>query len=141
MTGGERDEARRISVRIVQLGRGVFPYEGEAGATVEQALSAASVPTAHMEVRVGGRRSELTDELHDGDLVTVIPRIRGGAVPARAAGLQRPGGGLQRPGGGRRRFDQSCSVRRAAPRSARWSARSRASASLMNRRIRIATLR
>lgn len=67
-----------IKVRIVQLGRGVFEYAAEPGATVEQGLDAAGISPARMEVRVRGRRTPLTEPLRDGDLVTVIPLIKGG---------------------------------------------------------------
>lgn len=68
-----------INVRIVQLGKGVHEHTMEPGTTVERGLVAAGVPTDRMEVRVRGRRVELTEPLQDGDLVTVIPLIRGGA--------------------------------------------------------------
>lgn len=67
-----------IKVRIVQLGRGVHEHALEPGTTVEHGLVAAEIPLERMEVRVGGRRVEMSDVLQDGDLVTVIPLIRGG---------------------------------------------------------------
>ncbi len=71
-----------IKVRIVQLGRGVFEYIAEPGTTVEQGLAAVGIPTDRMEVRVRGKRAPLTESLRDGDLVTVIPLIKGGrSVP------------------------------------------------------------
>lgn len=67
-----------INVRIVQLGKGVFQYAGATGATVETGLTAAEVPTSGMEVRVNGRPASGQQPLQDGDLVTVIPLIKGG---------------------------------------------------------------
>ena len=73
-------------VRIVQLGKGIFEYVAEPGATVAAGLAHAGVDANRMEVRVGGRRVELDALLRDGDLVTVIPRIKGGATRPSAAG-------------------------------------------------------
>ena len=70
-----------INVRIVQLGKGVFDYAAEAGATVAMGLAAAEVATSGMEVRVNGTAATPERPLRDGDLVTVIPRIKGGSRP------------------------------------------------------------
>ena len=70
-----------VNVRIVQLGKGVFDYAGEAGATVAMGLAAAQVATSGMEVRVNGAAATPGQALRDGDLVTVIPRIKGGSGP------------------------------------------------------------
>ena len=67
-----------LNVRIVQLGKRVFEYAAEDGSTVEQGLAAAGISTSHMEIRVRGRTAELDQELREGDLITVIPRIKGG---------------------------------------------------------------
>jgi sulfur carrier protein ThiS len=76
----------KVNVRIVQLGKGVLSYQADDGATIQDALESAGVPTATMEIRVGGRRVELTERLKDGDLVTAIPRIRGGQSPKASEG-------------------------------------------------------
>ena len=67
-----------ITVRIVQLGKGVFVYAAEEGSTVATGLAAAGIEAGHMEVRANGRTAVLDDPLRDGDLVTVIPLIKGG---------------------------------------------------------------
>lgn len=67
-----------MNVRIVQLGRGVFKYEAADGATIADGLAAAGISVEHMDVRVRGRPAKVEDTLHDGDLVTVIPLIKGG---------------------------------------------------------------
>jgi hypothetical protein len=76
----------KVNVRIVQLGKGVLAYQAEEGATIQDALESAGVPIVSMEIRVGGRRAEPTEPLKDGDLVTAIPRIRGGRSPKRSVG-------------------------------------------------------
>lgn len=67
-----------VTVRIVQLGKRVFDYVADDGSTVGEGLAAAGIATEHMEVRVRGAAVDLDEELRDGDLVTVIPRIKGG---------------------------------------------------------------
>jgi molybdopterin converting factor small subunit len=52
-----------------------------AGATVAMGLEAAEVATSGMEVRVNGAAATPGQPLRDGDLVTVIPRIKGGSRP------------------------------------------------------------
>jgi hypothetical protein len=67
-----------MNVRIVQLGRGVYKYEAQDGATIADGLEAAGISVEHMDVRVRGRPAQVEDLLRDGDLVTVIPLIKGG---------------------------------------------------------------
>ena len=67
-----------INVRIVQLGRGVFKYAADEGATIADGLEAAGIKVEHMDVRVRGKPAKVEDALRDGDLVTVIPLIKGG---------------------------------------------------------------
>ena len=70
-----------VRVRVLQLGRRVMAYEGPAGATVAGALeSVGVVPGAGMDIRVNGVPAEPTRELHDGETVTIIPRIKGGST-------------------------------------------------------------
>ncbi len=67
-----------MNVRIVQLGRGVYKYAAEEGASIADGLAAAGISVEHMDVRVRGRPAKVEDILRDGDLVTVIPLIKGG---------------------------------------------------------------
>jgi sulfur carrier protein ThiS len=67
-----------VKVRVVQLGRGVIDCEVEAGTTVAGVLSSNGVPLDGMEVRVNGGAAELDHGLGDGDLITVVPLIKGG---------------------------------------------------------------
>jgi len=67
-----------MNVRIVQLGRGIYNFKAEEGATVADGLEAAGISVEHMDVRVRGRPAKVEDPLRDGDLVTVIPLIKGG---------------------------------------------------------------
>ncbi len=67
-----------IKVRIVQLGKGVFLYRTDEIATVESGLSVAGINAVGMDVRVNSRPADPSQPLRDGDLVTVIPLIKGG---------------------------------------------------------------
>ncbi len=69
-----------INVRIVQLGKGIFHYEEKGNVTVEAGLVAAGITAGNMDVRVNGKRAPLGQTLQDGDLVTIIPLIKGGWV-------------------------------------------------------------
>lgn len=67
-----------LSVRVVQLGRGVLNCDLDAGATVRDALSSQQIPFDGMEVRVNSEPATVDQPLRHGDLVTVVPLIRGG---------------------------------------------------------------
>ena len=68
----------RIRIRIVELGRAVRVAFEPPGATLSDVLSRNGIDPAGRDVRVAGRPATGSDVLSDGDLVTVIPRIRGG---------------------------------------------------------------
>ena len=70
------DEMR---VRILQLGRQVIEYRGQSGQTVALALAAKAVQVGPgVDIRVNGMAADGTTTLRDGDVVTLIPRIKGG---------------------------------------------------------------
>ena len=68
-----------IRVRILQQGRQVNDHQANAGQTVAQALAATGIEVGPgMDVRVNGAPAEDETPLRDGDVVTIIPRIKGG---------------------------------------------------------------
>jgi molybdopterin converting factor small subunit len=67
-----------VRVRVLQLGRQVIDHAPKEGATVESVLLDVGILTAGMDVRVNGATAEAGTLLHDHDVVTVIPRIKGG---------------------------------------------------------------
>jgi molybdopterin converting factor small subunit len=68
-----------MRVRILQLGRQVIDYRGQPGQTVAEALAATNLQIGSgMDIRVNGAAAEGATPLHDGDVVTIIPRIKGG---------------------------------------------------------------
>jgi hypothetical protein len=75
-------EEPQISIKIVQLGKQVHNYEGPAPCTVEEALRGAQVSIDHLrtDIRVNGESAKGSTPLHNGDMITVLPPIRGGLL-------------------------------------------------------------
>jgi hypothetical protein len=67
-----------IKVKIVQLGKGVLHCDLEDHASVEASLAMLGITGAGMDLHVNGRSTQPGQKLRDGDLVTIIPRIKGG---------------------------------------------------------------
>ncbi len=69
-----------LRVRILQLGRRVVEHSTAAGATVATVLEEAGFgqTPAGLDVRVNGAAAEGTRPLRDGDVITLVPRIKGG---------------------------------------------------------------
>jgi molybdopterin converting factor small subunit len=68
-----------VRVRILQLGRRVLEHVGGPGLTVAAAIEAVGLAAAEgMDLRVNGAPAEPATSLRDGDVVTLIPRIKGG---------------------------------------------------------------
>lgn len=69
-------------MRVLQLGRRVLSFAGDPGLTVGVAVAGVGLATAAgLDVRVNGSPATADTLLRDGDVVTLIPRIRGGAAP------------------------------------------------------------
>lgn len=68
-----------IRVRVLQLGRRVLQHTGPAGLTVAAALEGVGLGAAEgLDLRVNGASAGQDTVLRDGDVVTLIPRIKGG---------------------------------------------------------------
>jgi hypothetical protein len=68
-----------IHVRVLQLGRKVFEYQGSAGETLRTVLDALAINVAQgMDLRVNTAPADLDQVVHDKDIVTILPRIKGG---------------------------------------------------------------
>lgn len=68
-----------IRVRILQLGRQVIDHRAEQGQTVGAALAATGIQLGTgMDLRVNGVAADGETALDDGDVVTIVPRIKGG---------------------------------------------------------------
>lgn len=72
-----------IKVKIVQLGKGVFHYELEENTPVEACVNAVGIIGGGMDLHVNGRPIQPGQKLQNGDLVTIIPRIKGGRPERR----------------------------------------------------------
>lgn len=68
-----------IQVKVAKLGRAVATLEVLDGDSVEVAIKAAGVDAEKAEIRVNNEPATPATPLHDGDRVTVVPAIRGGA--------------------------------------------------------------
>jgi hypothetical protein len=74
-----------MRVRILQLGRRVIEYRGHVGDTVAAALAAVALEVRlGVDIRVNGMAAHGTTTLQDGDVLTLIPRIKGGDVALRS---------------------------------------------------------
>ena len=68
-----------VRVRVLQLGRRVLSHAGAAGLTVQEAVAGVGLATTTgLDIRVNGAAATTDTVLHNGDVVTLIPRIRGG---------------------------------------------------------------
>lgn len=67
-----------INVKIVQLGKGVTNCEFGSPPTVAEVLEAQGIPMDGMDVRVNAESTPMERPLAEGDLVTIVPRIKGG---------------------------------------------------------------
>jgi molybdopterin converting factor small subunit len=72
-------DAGPVRVRVLQLGRRVLGHSGALGLTVQGTLDALGLSAAMgVDLRVNGRPADGERVLSDGDVVTLIPRIKGG---------------------------------------------------------------
>ena len=69
-----------MQVRILQLGQRVISHATLDGATLGRVLAEVglSPPPRGVDIRVNGRAAGDDNTLADGDVVTLIPRIKGG---------------------------------------------------------------
>ena len=72
-------QGQTIMVRVARLGDSVREIEVAEGATLQEVLASLAIPTG-ADVRLNGKSAQAHDILHMGDLITVVPRIRGGAT-------------------------------------------------------------
>jgi molybdopterin converting factor small subunit len=78
-------DSPRMRVRVLQLGRRVLDHQARSGATLEGVLAEVglAIGQAGVDVRVNGADAKPDRPLRDGDVVTLIPRIKGGAQVAQ----------------------------------------------------------
>jgi sulfur carrier protein ThiS len=67
-----------MDIRIVQLGKGIVRFAVRPGLTLADALAEVGIDAGGLDVRVNGKDVEATASLGPGDLVTLVPRVKGG---------------------------------------------------------------
>lgn len=77
-----------ITVKVARLGTAVQEVALGEGASVQAALNAASLELGGSEeIRINESTASLTDEISDGDIVTLVPKVKGGQKTVRVARL------------------------------------------------------
>ena len=65
-------------IKIAKLGTAVKEFFVSNGTTVDTALALAEFDATGQDIRVNGVPADLDQTLEDGDIVTLIPAIKGG---------------------------------------------------------------
>jgi molybdopterin converting factor small subunit len=76
-----------ITVKVARLGNTVQEVALNEGASVQDALTAADLAVDGEDVRVNSSNSGLSDELSNGDIVTLVPKVKGGQKVVKVARL------------------------------------------------------
>ena len=68
-----------MKIKVLCLGRSAKEIEVQDGTTVEQAIAQADFPKESSYSRhVNGNHAMDSDVLHDGDILTLVPQVKGG---------------------------------------------------------------
>jgi putative ubiquitin-RnfH superfamily antitoxin RatB of RatAB toxin-antitoxin module len=65
-------------VKVARLGTSVQEVAVAEDATIQDALDAAGIDIDNEDVRVDGHTSELDDQIGTGNLITIVPKVKGG---------------------------------------------------------------
>ena len=76
-----------ITVKVARLGTTVQEVALNEGASVQDALTAAGLSVDGEDVRVNSSNAGLNDEVEDGDIVTLVPKVKGGQKIIKVARL------------------------------------------------------
>jgi len=77
-----------ITVKVARLGTAVQEVALNEGASVQAALSAAGLEIGGSEeIRINESTAGLNDEVEDSDIVTLVPKVKGGQKTVRVARL------------------------------------------------------
>ena len=74
-------------VKVARLGTAVQELALTDGADVNAALEAADLAVENEDIRVNNSTSSVTTVLHDGDIVTLVPKVKGGQSIVKVARL------------------------------------------------------
>ena len=76
-----------ITIKVARLGTTVQEVALNDGASVQDALTAAGLTVDGEDVRVNSSNAGLNDEVEDGDIVTLVPKVKGGQKVVKVARL------------------------------------------------------
>lgn len=77
-----------ITVKVARLGTAVQEVALSEGASVQAALTAAGLELGGSEeIRINESTAGQSDEVEDGDIVTLVPKVKGGQKVVRVARL------------------------------------------------------
>ncbi len=76
-----------ITVKVARLGNTVQEVALNEGASVQDALTAADLAVDGEDIRVNSSNARLTDEVSDADIVTLVPKVKGGQKLVKVARL------------------------------------------------------
>ena len=77
-----------ITVKVARLGTAVVEVALDSGASVEDALAAASLELdGNEDMRINENTVSSDDRVSDGDIVTLVPKVKGGQMIVKVARL------------------------------------------------------
>lgn len=76
-----------ITVKVARLGSAVVEVALAEGASVQDALTAAGLHIDNEELRINSSSAREGDEVEDGDIVTLVPKVKGGQRIVKVARL------------------------------------------------------
>jgi len=76
-----------ITVKVARLGNTVQEVALNEGASVQDALTAADLAVDGEEIRINSSNANLTDEVRNDDIVTLVPKVKGGQKIVKVARL------------------------------------------------------
>lgn len=76
-----------ITVKVARLGNTVQEVALGIGATAQNALDAAGLTLDNEELRINSSNARVTDEVRNGDIVTLVPKVKGGQKLVKVARL------------------------------------------------------
>lgn len=77
------DDTSVITIRAIVLGQAVHWIDLASGSTLVGALERAGIEVAGRDVHLNGHPTDLEATLSHDDVITVIPRVRGGGLGHR----------------------------------------------------------
>ena len=77
-----------ITVKVARLGTAVVEVALDSGASVEDALAAASLELdGNEDMRINENTVSASSSVSDGDIVTLVPKVKGGQMVVKVARL------------------------------------------------------